>query len=141
MFRYKKLGKFTYHIIRNKNQIKLFLLNWIGQEWLQDNVEFPDQQWTIDWSDLLPEMEFKLLIVELNKINLREDLMNYQTVGYNFLEELNNRVAEMEESVLQGSSIGPLLIKNEGFELMDGYTRYHILMKHQQKKTYAYIGF
>ncbi len=45
----------------------------------------------------------------------------------------------MEESVLQGSSIGPLIIKSDGFELMDGYTRYTILKKYQQKQVYAYV--
>ncbi|MHA2281042.1 MAG: hypothetical protein ACXAC5_09330 [Promethearchaeota archaeon] len=66
--------------------------------------------------------------------------MKYKTDEYNFLEELNSRVEEMEESVLQGSSIGPLLINNDGMELMDGYTRYMILKKNLQKKTYAYLG-
>ena len=47
---------------------------------------------------------------------------------------------EMEESILQGSSLGPLLVKKENMELMDGYTRYTILKKHKQKRTYVYLG-
>ena len=134
MFKYKKLGKFTYHIIGKKNQIKPFLLKWIEKEWQIDYKDFPDQQWTIEWLDLLPNMKFKLLVVDLDKINLRQDLMNYKTYSYNFLEELNLRVEEMEESLLQGISIGPLIVNNENMELMDGYTRYMILKKFQQKK-------
>jgi hypothetical protein len=140
MFRYKKLGKFTYHIIRDKTKIKPFLLNWLGKEWEQDNKEFPDQPWTIEWLNHLLNLQFKLIIIHLDKIILREDLMSYKRDEYNFLEELNLRADEMEQSILQGSSIGPLIIRNEGFELMDGYTRYMILKRHQQKRIYAYIG-
>ncbi len=140
MFKYKKRGKFTYHVIGKKYKIKPFLLKWIEKEWQMDHKEFPDQQWTIEWLNLLPDMKFKLLVVDLDKINLRQDLMNYKTDSYNFLEELNLRVEEMEESLLQGSSIGPLIVNNENMELMDGYTRYMILKKNQQKRTYAYIG-
>ncbi|KKK45147.1 MAG: hypothetical protein Lokiarch_12310 [Candidatus Lokiarchaeum sp. GC14_75] len=141
MFSYKNLGNFTYHIIKDKDKIKLVLLKWLGKEWKLDHEEFPDQPWTIEWLKLLPEMNYMLMTLDLEKINLREDLMKYKTDNYNFLEELNLRADEMEESVLQGSSIGPLIIKNNGFELMDGYTRYMILKKHQQKKVYAYVGF
>ena len=63
MFEYKKLGKFTYHIIRKKNKIKPFLLKWIGKEWEIDHEEFPDQQWTIEWLNLLAIMDFNLEIV------------------------------------------------------------------------------
>ena len=141
MFSYKNLGNFTYHIIKDKDKIKLVLLKWLGKEWKLDHEEFPDQPWTIEWLKLLPEMNYMLMTLDLEKINLREDLMKYKTDNYNFLEELNLRADEMEESVLQGSSIGPLIIKNNGFELMDGYSRYMILKKHQQKKVYAYVGF
>jgi len=48
MFRYKKLGKFTFHVIVNKNKIKPYLLEWIGKEWERDHEEFPDQQWTLE---------------------------------------------------------------------------------------------
>ena len=140
MFRYKRLGIFTYHIIGHKDKIKPFLIKWLGREWQQDHEEFPDQKWTIEWLNLLSDLKFKLVIVDFDKINLREDLMNYKTDDYDFMGELNLRIDEMEESVLKGSSIGPLIIRNEGFELMDGYTRYHILKKHQQKKAYAYVG-
>jgi len=140
MFKYKKLGKFTYHIIRNKDKINPFLLKWIREEWQIDHKEFPDQQWTIEWLNLLTLMNFELVVVDLDTNNLRQDLMNYKTVSYNFLNELKVRVDEMEESILQGSSIGPLIINRENMELMDVYARYMILKKYQQKRTYAYLG-
>ena len=85
-------------------------------------------------------MNFQVQIVDLNKNNLRKDLMNYKTENYNFFEELKDRAEEMEESILRGSSIEPLLINNKNMELMDGYTRYLVLKKHKEKKIYAYVG-
>ena len=79
MFKYKKLGKFAYPIIKDKKQINISLLDWIREEWEIDHKEFPDQQWTIEWLELLPKMNFKLEIVDLNKFNLRQDLMNYKS--------------------------------------------------------------
>jgi len=98
MFKYKKLANFFFHIVGNKNKIKPFLLSWIGKEWQCDHEEFPDQKWTIEWLNLLHDMKFKLIVVELDNINLREDLINYKSDDYNFLEELNSRVEEMEVS-------------------------------------------
>ena len=66
MFKYQKLGKFTYHIIRDLNDIKPFLLRWIEKEWKIDYNEFPDQKWTREWLNLLPKMKFQLQIVDLD---------------------------------------------------------------------------
>jgi hypothetical protein len=140
MFKYQKLGKFTYHIISNKDEINPLLSKWLGREWKIDNKEFPDQIWTIKWLKLLPQLNFSLEIVQLSDIRLRKDLMNYKTKDYSFIEELMERLKEMEESILQGSSIGPLIINRNDMELMDGYTRYTILKKHAQDDVYVYVG-
>ena len=140
MFRYKNLGKFTYHVITDKSKLKPFLLKWIGGEWEIDRKEFPDQPWTFEWLNLLPHYNFKLKKVDLEIIQPRQDLMNYKTGSYSFIEELNVRADEMEESILQGSSLAPLLVKKENMELMDGYTRYTILKKYHQKWVYVYLG-
>ncbi|MFX1571425.1 MAG: hypothetical protein ACFFB0_01645 [Promethearchaeota archaeon] len=64
-------------------------------------------------------MKFNLLIVDLDKINLRQDLIYFKSDSYNFFEELNLRVEEMEISLLLGCSIDPLIANNENMELMD----------------------
>ena len=89
---------------------------------------------------MLPQFEFKVKKVELEKIHPRQDLMIYKSDSYDFKEHLKVRADEMEESLLQGSSLGPLIVKKENMELMDGYTRYSILKKYEQKKTYVYLG-
>jgi hypothetical protein len=57
-----------------------------------------------------------------------------------FHRELKERADEREESVLRGISIEPLLINQDGFELLDGYTRYTVLKRYEQKEVYAYVG-
>ena len=139
-FVYRKLGDFTYNILAHQEDIYPFLLLWIGQEWQSDNEEFPDQVWTIEWLKLLPQMTFSLEILDLKAVKPREDLMSHQTESYSFIEELMARAQERELSMLRGVSIEPLLVNEDGLELMDGYTRLMVLQKYGQEKVYAYIG-
>jgi ParB-like chromosome segregation protein Spo0J len=86
--------------------------------------------------NLLPNMEFALEIIRLDDIQPRSDLMSVE----DFQASLKERAEEREESVLRGISIEPLLVNQAGFELMDGYTRYMVLKRHNQKEVYAYMG-
>ena len=139
-FEYRKLGDFTYNILSHKEDIYPFLLQWIGQEWQTDHEEAPDQVWTIEWLKLLPQMTYSLEILDLKAIKPRVDLMSHQTESYSFIEELSERAQEREISMLRGVSIEPLLVNEDGPELMDGYTRYQVLQKYGQEKVYAYVG-
>ena len=121
-------------------QIKPFLLEWVKREWEIDHAEFPDQPWTIEWLDLLPRMHFKLEALRLADIHLRDDLMTHKTPTYAFMVELDSRVKEREESLLRGVSIEPLVVNRAGLELMDGYTRYIVLKRHNQDEVFAYVG-
>jgi len=140
MFNYKKLGNFTYHMITDANLINSHLRKWIGKEWKQDMEEFPDQPWSVEWMELLFQLNFQLVTIDIGTIILRSDLMEYKNESYNFVEELERRAEEMEESILRGSSIEPLLVNGENMELMDGYTRYNVLKKHNEKLIYVYLG-
>ena len=135
-FEYRKLGDFTYHLITNPNDIKAHLVKWIMHEWESDHAEAPDEHWTVEWMNILPNMEFVLEIVELNTIRPHADLMSVEK----FQIELKERADEREEAILRGVSIEPLLINRNGFELMDGYTRYTVLKRYEQHKVYAYVG-
>jgi membrane-bound lytic murein transglycosylase B len=57
-----------------------------------------------------------------------------------FIASLQERANDREESMLRGVSIEPLLVNHEGFQLMDGYTRYSVLKKYNQSEVYAYVG-
>ena len=135
-FEYCKLGDFTYHVISNPTEIKTYLMKWIMREWEFDHNEAPEEHWTIKWMNSLPQMEFGLEIIHLEEISPNTDLMRMEE----FQSSLKERADEREESILRGISIEPLLINRDGFELMDGYTRYTVLKRYKQKEVYAYIG-
>ena len=135
-FEYHKLGDFTYHVLPDPITIKGYVMEWIMREWEVDHNESPDEKWTVEWMNVLPKMEFALEILKLDSIHPRADLMSME----DFQTSLKERADEREESMLRGVSTEPLLINRNGFELMDGYTRYMVLKRHGQKEIYAYVG-
>jgi hypothetical protein len=135
-FEYRKLGDFTYHVLTEPNEIKSFLMKWVLREWELDHDEAPDEHWTVAWMDALPRMEFTLEVIRLDDICPNADLMSVA----DFQRSLKERADEREESILRGISIEPLLVNRNGCELMDGYTRYTVLKRYDQKEVYAYLG-
>ena len=135
-FEYRKLGDFTYHIITNPGDIRNHLMKWIMNEWEFDHNEAPHEHWTAEWVNMLPRMTFGLEIIRLDNIHPNRDLMSVEQ----FHIELKERADEREEAILRGVSIEPLLVNRNGFELMDGYTRYTVLKRYGQKEVFAYVG-
>ena len=135
-FEYRQLGDFTYHVISDPTEIKIYLMKWIMREWESDHNQAPEEHWTIKWMNTLPQMDFALEIINLNEIKPNTDLMSVE----DFQTSLRERADERKESILRGISIEPLLINQDGFELMDGYTRYTVLKRYEQKEVYAYVG-
>jgi hypothetical protein len=135
-FQYRKLGEFTYHVLSDSAEIKRYLMKWILREWESDHNQAPEEHWTVAWLNLLPNMEFELQIVLLEGIRPHPDLMRVEE----FQVSLKERAEEREEAMLRGVSIEPLLVDHNGFELMDGYTRYTVLKRHKQKEVYVYLG-
>ena len=135
-FEYRKLGDFTYHIISNPDDIKTHVMKWNMLEWESDHSKSPNEHWTVAWMNVLPRMDFKLEILRLEDIQPNHDLWSVEQ----FHIELKERAQEREEAVLCGVSIAPLLVNRNGFELMDGYTRYVLLRCYQQQEVYAYVG-
>jgi len=135
-FDYRKLGDFTYHILKDQDLIKNYMMEWIMREWQVDHHEAPEERWTDAWMNILPKMDFTLEVVKLENIILNKDLMSVD----NFRASLKERADEREESILRGVSIEPLPVNRNGFELMDGYTRYTVLKRHHQSEVYTYTG-
>ena len=111
-------------------------MEWILREWEFDHNEAPEEKWTVEWMNLLPKMRFALEIIQLHDIHLRSDLMGVD----DFQTSLKERADDREWSLLRGVSTEPLLNNRDGFELMDGYTRYTVLKRYKQKEVYAYVG-
>lgn len=135
-FDYRKLGDFTYHVLSDPKDIRAYLMKWIMPEWKSDHNQAPEEHWTVTWMEALPKMEFTLDVIHLDEICPNADLMSVEV----FQKELKERAEEREESILRGISIEPLLINRNGFELMDGYTRYTVLKRYNQQDVYAYLG-
>ena len=135
-FEYRPLGDFTYHVLTNPDQIKTFVMIWVMREWQSDHKEAPNEHWTVEWMDVLPKMQFSLEVIDPGEIRPHPDLMSVPE----FLTSLDERAAEREESILRGISIEPLLVRRDGLQLMDGYTRYTVLRKYNQREVYVYMG-
>jgi hypothetical protein len=135
-FQYTKLGDFTYHVLTDPAFIKVHLTKWMMREWQQDHNEAPDEHWTVEWMGVFPDMEFALEIIPIREIHPHPDLWSLQKFQF----ELQERADDREWSLLRGVSIEPLVINRAGFQLMDGYTRYTVLNRYNQKDVYAYTG-
>lgn len=135
-FEYRKFGDFTYHILTNPEDIKSHLTKWILREWEQDHNEAPNEHWTVEWMQVFPKMEFALTVLRLEDIHPHPDLWSVEE----FQVSLQERADDREWSILRGVSIEPLVVNQAGFQLMDGYTRYMVLKKYDQKDVYAYVG-
>ncbi len=136
---YEKLGLFTYHLLSDE-QIKPYMMQHIMAVLRTDDVESPGQIWTKEWIDALPRMRFDLEVLPLERVQPRSDLMAFENEEENFYEDLLERAAEREEALFRGVSTEPLLVNREGYELMDGHTRYVVFTRHRQEFTYAYVG-
>ena len=106
------------------------------KEWESDHTEAPDEPWTVEWMVVFPKMEFSLEVIQLQDIHPNADLFDVEE----FQRELKERADDHEGSMLRGVSIEALLVNRNGLELMDGYTRYTVLKRHEQKEVYAYVG-
>jgi hypothetical protein len=135
-FEYRKLGDFAYHVLPDPNEIKKYVMHWILREWEMDHNEAPHEHWTVQWMSILPQMGFSLEVLPLDDIRPNADLWGVDK----FQNELKARADEREWSILRGGSIEPLLVNQDGLELMDGYTRYTVLKRYEQKQAYVYLG-
>ena len=135
-FEYRKLGDFAYNILSDPKDIKAYLMKWILPEWEFDHNEAPGEHWTVAWMERLPRMDFTLETIRLDTICPNADLWSVE----DFQTSLKERADEREVSMLRGVSIEPLLVDLNGFELMDGYTRYMVLKRYGQKEVYVYMG-
>ena len=104
-------------------------------EWEFDHREAPEEYWTVAWIEALPGMVFTLQVIRLGDICPNADLWSVAE----FQTGLQERADERELSMLRGVSIEPLLGNRNGFELMDGYTRYTVLHRYEQNEVYAYV--
>jgi len=95
------------------------------------------------WLKTLLKRKWRLEIVEIDRIKLNPNIMNYvdDVRGYNFSEEFAERSKELVGSIRKYCLvIWPMIVREEDFMLVDGYCRYTALRAMNIHRIYAYVG-
>lgn len=139
----RRLEDITYWVIEDSAAIHDFVNSEIRREWEEDaRSEHKDPE-NDEWLKTLIERKWSLRIVEIERIILNPDIMNYvdKERGYVFRKSLTKRRRELQK-VIQSFSvvIWPLIIREEDMQLVDGYCRYATLKAMDVSHVYVYVG-
>lgn len=139
----RRLEGITYWVIEDPGGIYDFVNTEIRKEWEADaKSERRDPREDL-WLRTLSKRKWNLEIVEIERIKLNPDLMNYVDIkrGHVFSESLAKRSAELQREIKEYSLvIWPIIIRRENFELVDGYCRYTALRAMNVSRIYTYVG-
>jgi hypothetical protein len=139
----RRLEGIAYWVIEDSRGIHDFINTEIRKEWEAD-AQFECRKPSEDsWLKTLLKRKWRLRVTEINRIEPAPRIMNLvdKKRGYDFVDELNNRVRELQTSIREYSTvIWPLIVREEDFQLVDGYCRYHALRKMNVRRTYTYMG-
>ena len=139
----RRLKGITYWVIEDPDAIHDFMNNELQKEWEED-ARTEHRDLTKDtWLKTLSKRQWRLRTVDIRRINLDPETMNCRDAetGYFFQESLAKRSQELKETVDRFAVvIWPLVVKGEGFMLVDGYCRYSVLKALNVSRTYAYVG-
>ncbi len=139
----RRLEGITYWVIENHDAIHDFINNELRREWEEDARTEDRDPREDTWLKTLSKRRWRLRIADIGRIKLDPQIMNYRDAegGYVFQESLAKRSQELTEAVERFAVvIWPLVVKEEGFMLVDGYCRYTTLKALNVSKTYAYVG-
>ena len=139
----RRLDGVTYWVIEDPDGIRDFVNNELRREWEEDARSEDRDPRKDAWLETLSKRRWSLRTIEIDRIKLNLGIMNYKDVerGYVFQESLAKRSQELIETVERFAAvIWPLVVKEEGFMLVDGYCRYTMLGALKASRTYAYVG-
>lgn len=139
----RRLDGITYWVIEDPEGIYDFINKEIRKEWEADARFEGREPKENTWLKSLSKRRWSLEIAEIDRIKLNPDIMNYvdDERGYNFSQELAKRSDELRRSIKEYSQvIWPVIVRKEGFMLVDGYCRYATLRMMNIQRTYAYVG-
>lgn len=139
----RRLDGITYWVIEDPDAIHDFINNELRKEWEEDARTEHREPKEDTWLKTLSRRRWSLETVNIGRIKLDPRIMNYIDAdeGYVFQEDLAKRSQELKEAVEKFAVVlWPLVVKEEGFMLVDGYCRYTTLKALKVSKTYAYVG-
>jgi len=130
-------------VIEDADAIHDFINTEIRKEWAEDAKSEHRDPEDDQWLKTLLKRKWSLAIIELERIKLNTEIMNYadRKQGYVFQESLAQRQHELQEVIQSfGVVIWPLVIRGEGMRLVDGYCRYATLKAMGVSRVYVYVG-
>lgn len=139
----RRLGKVTYWVIEDPDAIYDFINTEIRKEWEADAKSMGMDPRENQWLKALPQRKWSLETVDMGRIKLNPDLINYMESksGYNFAERLAKRSHELKHEIeTYGLVIWPVIVRKEDWVLIDGYCCYTALKAMNVQKIYAYLG-
>lgn len=135
----RRLDGVTYWVIEDPDGIRDFVNNELRREWEEDARSEDRDPRKDAWLETLSKRRWSLRTIEIDRIKLNLGIMNYKDVerGYVFQESLAKRSQELIETVERFAAvIWPLVVKEEGFMLVDGYCRYTTLKTLNVSRTW-----
>ena len=139
----RRLEGVTYWVIDDAEAIYDYINTEIRKEWEADARSEGRNPSEDPWLNTLSEREWNLEIVNINKIKLNPNYMNYvdNERGYTFRENLKKRACDLQREIeTYALVIWPVIIRMENMLLIDGYCRYSALKAMKIRRIYAYLG-
>ena len=139
----RRLDGITYWVIDDPEAIFDFINTEVRKEWEADARSEHRNPKDDQWLEALSKRKWHSEIMSMSQIKLDPEIMNYvnDRTGYNFVERLVQRSEQLEKQIKKfGHVIWPVVVKQEGMQLVDGYCRYATLKAMSVSRIYAYIG-
>jgi len=139
----RRLEGISYWVIDDPAAIYDFVNSEIRKEWEADARSEHKDPKDDPWLTALARREWHLEIMDMTRIKLDPDIMNYvdSERNYVFSKSLEKRSAELRHNMEAGAVVlFPLIIRKENTQLVDGYCRYITLKAMSVSRTYTYIG-
>jgi hypothetical protein len=133
----------TYWVIVDSEAIRDFINTEIRREWEADAVSEHRDPRDDYWLKTLSEREWSLKTMDIVRIKLDPDIMNYVDPerGYVFSKSLAERSRELQESIeMGGLAIWPSVVRKEGIQLVDVHCPYAALKTMKVSRIYTYTG-
>ena len=139
----RKLEGISYWVISDPIAIYDFVNSQVRKEWeLDARSEHRDPK-DDPWLMTLARRKWHLEILDMTRIKLDPEIMNYadHERGYVFSRSLEKRSAELRHNLEAGAVVlSPLIVREEDYQLVDGYCRCTTLKAMNVPRTYTYVG-
>jgi hypothetical protein len=129
----RRLEGITYWVIDDPADIGDFVGSVLRKEWEADLRSEGKDPANDEWLKSLLGRRWELRVLDTSKVETDSE--------YAFSERLRQRSAELRRSIeVYGAVIWPIVVREEGHLVADGYCRYTTLREMRVPRLYAYVG-